>query len=220
MTHGYVYILINSSLAGMVKIGRTIRDSQARARKLFATGVPTPFEVAFEVFSNDHEGLEAEMHARLVDYRVNKNREFFHYPLLEAINLLIELSGSKFDSTESGFSAISIFHRLKEKYPNWIDPKIGNVQIVQTNERVWLEILEEREIAGYLKDQIIKRTDLGFISGDEHENTFFDCKVSVVENARKFIEEFGPISIINTTDLFDEAANREIYANFDFSQKI
>ena len=36
----------------------------------------------------------------------------------------------------------------------------------------------------------------------------------------KFIEEFDPISIINTTDLFNEAANQEVYANFDFSQEI
>jgi len=37
MTHGYVYILINHSMPGLLKIGRTVRDSRARARELSTT---------------------------------------------------------------------------------------------------------------------------------------------------------------------------------------
>jgi hypothetical protein len=52
MASGYVYILVNHSMVGLLKIGRTVRDSRARARELSTTGVPTPFQVAFEVFSD------------------------------------------------------------------------------------------------------------------------------------------------------------------------
>ena len=49
MAGGYVYMLTNASMPGMFKVGRTVRDSRGRARELYTTGVPTPFEVAFEV---------------------------------------------------------------------------------------------------------------------------------------------------------------------------
>src|SRR3954466_7359261 len=46
---GFVYILINPSLPGLVKIGKTTRSSESRAMELSApTGLPTPFIVAFD----------------------------------------------------------------------------------------------------------------------------------------------------------------------------
>lgn len=62
MAAGYVYILINHSMPGLLKIGKTIRDCRVRARELSTTGVPTPFQVAFELFSEDHEALERTIH--------------------------------------------------------------------------------------------------------------------------------------------------------------
>ncbi|HEX5337321.1 MAG TPA: GIY-YIG nuclease family protein [Gallionella sp.] len=209
MNPGYVYVLINPSMPGLVKIGCTQRDSRARARKLYTTSVPTPFDVAFEVFSDDHEALEDQMHAQLSAFRPNGDREFFRYPLKDAINLLIQLNGTT-TQAESSFSAISILNRLKEKYPLWVDPTIAEVQIVQTNERVWLEITREEEVAGYLKNQTIKRSDLAFITSGSHEESWFRPTDAVTENARKLTEEFDPYSIIMTTDLFHEAACYEV----------
>lgn len=120
MSGGYVYLLTNPCMPGMVKIGCTLRDSRARARKLYTTGVPTPFEVAFEVFSEESEALEDRMHVQLADFRVNADREFFRYPLKNAINILLQLKGQS-SRPDSVFSAISILGRLKERYPRWID---------------------------------------------------------------------------------------------------
>ena len=51
MAQGYVYALINSSLIGLVKVGKTIKDPEIRAKEISSdTGVPTPFIVAFKVF--------------------------------------------------------------------------------------------------------------------------------------------------------------------------
>jgi len=53
MNPGYVYILINPSLPDLIKIGKSVRDPRKRARELSTTGVPAPFQVAFQTFSED-----------------------------------------------------------------------------------------------------------------------------------------------------------------------
>ncbi|WP_198174539.1 GIY-YIG nuclease family protein [Burkholderia pseudomallei] len=77
MAPGYVYILVNPSMPGLVKIGRTLRDARTRARELSSTSVPTPFQVAFELFAEQHEALETRVHQALTDFRVDAAREFF-----------------------------------------------------------------------------------------------------------------------------------------------
>lgn len=54
---GYVYVLINPSMEGLIKIGKTTKDPKERAREISAsTGVATPFIVAyFRKFRNCHE---------------------------------------------------------------------------------------------------------------------------------------------------------------------
>jgi Meiotically up-regulated gene 113 len=51
-----------------------------------------PYQVAFEIFSENHEQLEAAMHAELAAFRLVDRREFFHYPLSEAITKLQSLN--------------------------------------------------------------------------------------------------------------------------------
>lgn len=92
MDPGYVYILINPSFPDLIKIGRTSRDSRTRARELSRTGVPTPFLLASEIFSTEHQQLENALHAELSAFRLNYRREFYRYPLDQAIEKLQELS--------------------------------------------------------------------------------------------------------------------------------
>lgn len=89
---GYVYVLLNQSLPGCVKIGKTIRDPAARAAELSsATGVPTPFAVAYDAYFNDCDHAEAYIHALLevAGVRLAGNREFFSISPTEAINAVI-----------------------------------------------------------------------------------------------------------------------------------
>jgi len=195
-------------MPGILKIGKTRRDPCERARELSNTSVPTPYIVAFELFSENYDVLEKKMHLVLDDFRVNPNREFFKYPLNDAILQLIKNNQASHDA-ESIYFAEDIFERLKDKYKSYIDPKIVAVRIVQTHDHVWLEISWEELVAGYLKNQIIKRSDLAFITEDE-ENLFFSPSISVTENARKFTDEYDVFSIIMTTDLFHEEACKKI----------
>ena len=73
---GYVYALINPSMEGLVKVGRTTRDPRDRAQELsLATGVPTPFLLAFFRFFSDSRQGEQYVHALLErqGYRVTAN---------------------------------------------------------------------------------------------------------------------------------------------------
>lgn len=211
MVPGYVYILVNPSMPGLIKVGRTLRDSRMRARELSSTGVPTPFQVAFEIFAEQHETLEARVHLELTDFRVNAAREFFRYPLDKAIALLINLA-EPIQSTAEQYVAEDVTQRLREKYSMFLRPDIVSVRVVQVPGRVWLEITNEKEIAGYLVDQTIQRTDLAFIA--DTDEAFFRPEDDVSFNANKLVNNFDVYSIVMTTDLFHNEACQQIVRSY------
>lgn len=204
MNPGYVYILTNPSMEGLIKIGKTVRDSRSRARELYGTGVPTPFTLAFEIYSLNHDELEEKIHKKLTDFRVSSNREFFRYPLNNAIKLLQNLNSQQ--PSPDDYIALEILPALTAKYPACIKNDVVSIRIVQiAGERVWLETTQEEEIAGYLIDQTIHRVDLGFIA-DEPDYPIFDSKNPVEINAKIFVEEMDPLSflVVNSNIFTDE----------------
>ena len=65
-TPGYLYILTNPSLGNMVKVGKTNRSPRDRINELSAaTGIPTPFVLAFDAYVEDCDAAEGYVHARL-----------------------------------------------------------------------------------------------------------------------------------------------------------
>lgn len=91
---GYIYVMINQSLPGMVKIGKTKRDPNERAKELSsATGVPTPFTLVYYRAVANCDLAELTLHNYLEEKgaRVNNNREFFQITTTEAINLVNSL---------------------------------------------------------------------------------------------------------------------------------
>ena len=98
MNDGYVYALINPSLKGLVKIGKTKRTPEIRAQELSAsTGVPTPFSVAFEILVNDCDDAENFIHEKLEQrgYRLSPDREFFTAQLKDVISIMYEIQSSQ-----------------------------------------------------------------------------------------------------------------------------
>lgn len=90
---GYVYVLINASMEGLVKIGRTAVEPAERASELGATtGVPTPFVLIFDAYFADSGRAEEYVHTLLEQkgYRVSPNREFFRAPTNEAVKAVLE----------------------------------------------------------------------------------------------------------------------------------
>jgi hypothetical protein len=73
-----VYILANEGMPGLCKIGYTSRnDIQERAKELYTTGVPYPFEVYYACQVKDGKKVETTLHKIYQKNRVNPNREFF-----------------------------------------------------------------------------------------------------------------------------------------------
>ena len=103
---GYVYLISNVGSFGerMVKIGMTRRlDPMDRIRELSDASVPFNFDVHALFFSKNAVGIEAAMHERLADVRVNvvnRRREFFNVTPLEVKAHLSELAGELLEFTE------------------------------------------------------------------------------------------------------------------------
>lgn len=74
---GFVYVLSNESMPGIVKIGKTERHPGVRSLELFTTGVPEPYDIEFAVWVDCPDSAEKAIHDALVAFRVSDNREFF-----------------------------------------------------------------------------------------------------------------------------------------------
>lgn len=91
MSKGYVYILSNPAMPGIVKIGRTTGTVEDRARQLFQTGVPTQFKIEDSIYSPDCSYLEQRMHEYFSADRIDQSREFFTCEAVEAYRILVDL---------------------------------------------------------------------------------------------------------------------------------
>ena len=110
---GHVYILENDSMPGLLKIGKTVRNSRERAKELSnSTGVPTPFRVVFELSSDRYEILEREVHRQLARYRVGDNREFFKCTAGLAIKAIKEIHSEHLKATDKSLSE-NLHRKLK-----------------------------------------------------------------------------------------------------------
>jgi seryl-tRNA synthetase len=96
---GYVYVISNLGSFGerIVKVGLTRRLKPLdRIRELGDASVPFKFDIHALFFSKDAVGIEAELHRRLADRRVNlvnTRREFFYVTPVEVKQHLLELTG-------------------------------------------------------------------------------------------------------------------------------
>lgn len=77
-------------MPGLLKIGRTERQPETRARELGTTGVPSPFKIEFSILVSDSVATEAIVHSSLEasGCRAHKAREFFEVSLGEAIDAI------------------------------------------------------------------------------------------------------------------------------------
>ena len=136
MTQGYIYVLANSSMPNMIKVGKTTRQPSLRAQELSSvTGVPTPFLVVYEKQFNDCNSAESFIHELLSikGFRVSANREFFNAPVhdvieavLQAVSYDIQDSDDEddseyFDSSVSDVDLEDLFLEQDVTKPVWFD---------------------------------------------------------------------------------------------------
>jgi hypothetical protein len=90
---GFVYVMVNPSMPGQVKIGFTNRKPEARVAELSAsTGVPTPFILVYWARFKSARVAERKVHKLLRKERVNASREFFRVSPKRAIDAVIKVA--------------------------------------------------------------------------------------------------------------------------------
>lgn len=90
---GVVYVLSNPSFEdNRFKIGLTKLAAYRRAKQLFTTGVPTPFDIRHQWQTSHTKLMESFMHMVFELLRVNAGREFFDapFPLIIEVGDLIQ----------------------------------------------------------------------------------------------------------------------------------
>lgn len=206
MEEGYVYILSNDSLNGLLKIGSTTFGAEKRAKQLsYTTALPTPFIVEYEIYVRHYVEFEKAIHRKLDSYRVNPKREFFAVSIDKAIEVIDHEKKKPYYDADDTYSAIEILSKLVKKYGTYIAPDIVSAKIYEEIERVYFEYTKYEYIDGYLKNQNIHRIDLGFIIEDiDEEDKLFKKEVPIEVNVKKFLE-LDEISMANCFgDIFIE----------------
>ncbi|MDB4646527.1 GIY-YIG nuclease family protein [Akkermansiaceae bacterium] len=144
---GWVYVITNESMPGLVKVGVTKNRPEHRAKELDETGSPTPYKVetAF-LFSKAAERIEKKGHALLADVRVRGNREWFKAsPKYAALKIL--------DAS---------FHVGSEIFK--IEPKLSIPEEMADLERQiqgWKGFSEEIALGKKEQEQIIREREMG-----------------------------------------------------------
>jgi hypothetical protein len=120
LEQGWVYLLVNASIPGLVKVGQTTGLPKMRAAELSRhTGVATPFVLVFEQAFADCVAAERDVHAILdrCGMRYKPNREFFFGPIPEIIQLLLEYARETGDGiAPSSRSSGQELLRLGDRY--------------------------------------------------------------------------------------------------------
>ncbi len=94
---GHLYVLANSAMPGLVKIGKTTRSPAERAVELSsATGLPTQFIVVYEQLFGDCSAAESFVHTYLATkgFRVSDRREFFSAPVNDVVRAIVLAPGA------------------------------------------------------------------------------------------------------------------------------
>ncbi|HEX9641663.1 MAG TPA: GIY-YIG nuclease family protein [Candidatus Krumholzibacteria bacterium] len=92
---GFLYVLSNRSMPGLVKIGRSDRHPRIRACELSnSPGVPTEFRLEAFVEVTDAEAAEREVHAHLEKFRISSVREFFEMSPKSALNFILKIASA------------------------------------------------------------------------------------------------------------------------------
>ncbi|SEW40379.1 GIY-YIG nuclease family protein [Chitinophaga arvensicola] len=87
---GFVYVFTNKIMPHLVKIGMTTALAEDRAKDLFSTSSPDPFEVVFSAITSNPTALEKLTHDLLKDKRYRPNREFFEVSPEVAIDTILQ----------------------------------------------------------------------------------------------------------------------------------
>lgn len=83
---GWVYVISNPAMPGLLKVGYSMKDPQLRALEFGGTGVPHSYHVEWDILLDNPRKIEQEAHSRLTGCREAK--EWFRCSVVEAIQAI------------------------------------------------------------------------------------------------------------------------------------
>lgn len=83
---GWVYVIVNKAMPGLVKVGFSTKDPILRACELGNTGIPHPYEVMYDALVDSPREIEQSVHRALQKER--EGREWFRCSLETAIQAI------------------------------------------------------------------------------------------------------------------------------------
>lgn len=120
---GYIYLLVNKRLHGLVKIGFTENTVEQRLNEInAATGVAEKFEIYKSYKVKNAQKTESLIHDKLKKYRTRPHKEFFEIKpsvAMEYVEKIIsnDTFGITFDSSElTLFNSMSELGKLIKKH--------------------------------------------------------------------------------------------------------
>lgn len=90
---GWVYLMDNKAMPGLVKIGFSTKDPFLRAPELNSTGVPLDFDVLYDALTINPREIEQQVHRELGYCRVGK--EWFRCAPWDAVLRIREVAGGR-----------------------------------------------------------------------------------------------------------------------------
>ena len=101
---GWVYVLTNEAMPGLVKVGRTSKTPEIRAQELSSeTSAPGPFVVAYAAYASNHEQAEKVVHRKLRSEGLHANKEFFKCDPWIAIECIRENVDVKYEDCDEDY---------------------------------------------------------------------------------------------------------------------
>ena len=88
---GWVYVISNNAMPGLVKVGFSSKDPDLRASELNHTGSPHPYVVDYEVLIEHPRDVEQQAHRNLSEFR--EGREWFRCTPEFAVSVVQQIVG-------------------------------------------------------------------------------------------------------------------------------
>jgi len=152
MSMEIVYILINESMPGYVKIGRTT-DLEQRIRSLDTTSVALPFECFYACTVENAAYVERQLHDAFLDHRVRSSREFFEIAPERAVSALklaeIENVTPKKDfvETQEDQKALDEARTRRGRFNfKMVDIPVGSEIYFSRDENIKAKVIDNRNI--------------------------------------------------------------------------
>lgn len=150
-----IYILINESMPGYVKIGKRSTSLEQRIKELSAsTSVPLPFTCFYACMVKDATFVERQLHDAFDNSRINPRREFFMISperIVSALKLAeIENITPKKDFVESQEDQQALNHARSEIRAKFnfkmIDIPIGAELVFSRDENIKAKVVDNKNI--------------------------------------------------------------------------